>query len=240
MGNAVVAGDADFTTLVTDANQNVDTLAGRVNLEGYLSTHSDIVALMVLEHQMRMANLFTRLGWEARIDSPEGRAIAAQQSLVPLPSDNRVIAATRTKPEDVLALTARPLDDAVSEIVDYMLFVDEAPLAGRIEGTTGYASVFQRQGPRDAKGRSLRDLDLSTRLMRHPCSYMIYTPAFDRMPDAARSAVYKRLWDVLSGRVQSPIYKQKLPLADRQAIVEILRETKAGLPDYFQPKAVTP
>jgi hypothetical protein len=240
MGNAVVAGDADFTTLVTDANQNVETLAGRVNLDGYLSTHSDIVALMVLEHQMRMANLFTRLGWEARIDSPEGRAIAAQQSLVPLPSDNRVIAATRTKAEDVLALTARPLDDAVSEIVDYMLFVDEAPLAGRIEGTTGYASVFQRQGPRDAKGRSLRDLDLNTRLMRHPCSYMIYTPAFDRIPDAARNAIYKRLWDVLSGRDQSPIYKQKLPLADRQAIVEILRETKAGLPDYFQPKAVTP
>ena len=240
MGNAVVADEADFTTLVSDRNQNVESLAGRVDLDGYLSTHSDIVALMVLEHQVRMANLFTRIGWETRIDTPEARSLAASAQLTPLPSDERVIAATRTKSEAVAALTARPLQAAAAEVVDYLLFVDEAKLAAPVQGTSDFAAVFQRQGPRDRQGRSLRDLDLRSRLMRYPCSYMIYTPAFDRIPGAAREAIYQRLWEVLSGRDESDSYKRALPLADRRAIVEILRETKAGLPDYFQPAAVRP
>ncbi|MCC7418233.1 MAG: hypothetical protein IT176_13925 [Acidobacteria bacterium] len=233
MGNAVVADDADFTTLVQDGNQNVASLVGRVDLAGYLSPHSDIVALMVLEHQMRMVNLFTRMGWEARIATPEAKALAANAVLAPLPDDEGLIAATRTRTEDLAALTSRPVDEMAREVVDYMLFVDEAKLSGRIEGTSRFADVFQAGGPRDRKGRSLRQLDLATRLMRYPCSYMIYTPSFDRLPEAARDAVYRRLWEVLSGSESSAIYAQKLPLADRQAIVEILKDTKPGLPDYF-------
>jgi hypothetical protein len=240
MGNGVVADGADFTTLVTDKNQNIETLSGRVDLDGYLSPHSDIVALMVLEHQMRMTNLFTRIGWEARIGTPEARALAAKAQLTPLPSDERVIAATRTTPEAVAALTTRPLKEAAAEVVDYMLFVDEATLTAPVKGTTEFASVFQRQGPRDREGRSLRELDLRSRLMRYPCSYMIYAPAFDRIPAAARDAIYRRLWEVLSGSDKSGSYTRALTPDHRRAIVEILRETKAGLPDYFQPAAVLP
>ncbi len=63
---------------------------------------------------------------------------------------------------------------------------------------------------------------------------MIYSEAFDGMPDQAREAAYKRMWQILSGEEKSQKYS-KLSLADRQVIVEILRETKKGLPDYFQP-----
>jgi hypothetical protein len=63
---------------------------------------------------------------------------------------------------------------------------------------------------------------------------MIYTPAFDAMPKTARDAVYARMWEVLSGRETHQRYKVLAP-ADRRAIVEILRETKKGLPAYFKP-----
>jgi hypothetical protein len=105
-----------------------------------------------------------------------------------------------------------------------------------VKGGSGFAEAFTAKGPRDAQGRSLRDLDLRRRLFKYPCSYMIYTPAFDGLPAAAREAVYSRLWEVLSGREKQPRYKV-LSLQDRQAIVSILRETKRDLPSYFQPVA---
>ena len=70
-------------------------------------------------------------------------------------------------------------------------------------------------------------------MLRYPCSYMIYTDAFDGLPDAARSAIYRRMWTVLSGEDQNPRYA-RLTGDDRRAIIDILRETKAGLPSYFQ------
>jgi hypothetical protein len=82
----------------------------------------------------------------------------------------------------------------------------------------------------------LRQLDLETRLLRYPCSYMIYSQAFDSLPEQARSAIYHRMWEILSGTEKVKRYA-RLSLTDRQAIVEILRETKPGLPRYFQPVA---
>ena len=124
--------------------------------------------------------------------------------------------------------------DAAREVVDYMLFVDETPLSGKIEGTSGFTQMFPAEGPRDGRGRSLRQLDLERRLMRYPCSYMIYSPAFDALPAMATEAIYRRLWEVLSGADRRAPY-DRLSLADRRAIVEILRDTRKGLPDYFQP-----
>jgi hypothetical protein len=108
-----------------------------------------------------------------------------------------------------------------------MLFVDEAPLDG-IKGTSGFAERFSARGPRDSKGRSLRDFDLERRLFRYPCSYMIYSEAFDALPAAARNAVAARLLQVLTGKDASAKYTT-LSVVDRQAILEILRETKKNL-----------
>ena len=126
-----------------------------------------------------------------------------------------------------------PLGDTISELVDYMLFVDEAPLANRIQGTSGFAEKFSGEGPHDSKGRSLRQLDLEHRLMRYPCSYMIYSNAFDSLPAEAKEGVYSRMWQILSGKDKRSKYA-RLSLVDRQAIVDILIETKKGLPEYFQ------
>jgi hypothetical protein len=121
------------------------------------------------------------------------------------------------------------IEDAVRHFVDYLLFIDEAPLSDRIAGTSGYREKFTALGPRDGEGRSLREFDLEKRMMRYPCSYMIYTDAFDGMPERAKTAIYERMWTILSGQEKDARYA-RLSAADRQAIVEILRDTKKGLP----------
>lgn len=162
------------------------SVEGEFDLRGYPTPYSDIVALMLLEHQAHATNLITRAGWEYRVAAHDGGRARAMES-------------PRVR-------------EAVNMLADYFLFTDEAPLASPIHGSSGFAEAFQAVGPRDRRGRSLRDLDLDTRLMRYRCSYMIYSPGFDGLPAPLRSAIYQRLTDVLDG--------------SNPAIVEILQETK--------------
>jgi hypothetical protein len=113
---------------------------------------------------------------------------------------------------------------AVDELVDYLLFVEEAPLPHPIRGSSGFAEKFAASGPRDAKGRSLRDFDLTSRLMRYPLSYMIYSPGFAGLPDEVRSAVRARIDDVLSGKDANKKYAHLTPPV-RAAIRDILADT---------------
>ena len=205
LGNAIAADSTDLAAMVTPETVHVSSLQGRFDPDGYLSLHSDVVALVVLEHQAKMLNLMTRIGWESRIGSKE---------------------------------SGRSLESAAAELVDYLLFVDEAPLPGPVKGTSGFAEQFAAQGPRDRKGRSLRDLSLDERMLKYPCSYLIYSEPFDAMPAAAKAAVYARMWEILSGEERGARYERLTP-ADRQAIVEILRDTKKDLPAYFSDASTT-
>jgi hypothetical protein len=121
----------------------------------------------------------------------------------------------------------------VESLVTYMLFADEASMRGPVVGVSTFTQSFPLRGPRDRQGRSLRDFDLQRRLFKYPLSYMIYSEAFDALPEEVRERVYRRLYDVLTGRDQSDKFKRLSP-GDRRAVLEILRETKAGLPEYFQ------
>jgi hypothetical protein len=64
-----------------------------------------------------------------------------------------------------------------------MLFSDEARLEAPMRGTSTFASEFAATGPRDSAGRSLKDLDLNHRLFRYPCSFLIYSDAFNALPN---------------------------------------------------------
>jgi hypothetical protein len=68
---------------------------------------------------------------------------------------------------------------------------------------------------------------------------MIYSDAFNALPERAKDAIYVRMWEVLSGQDRSKRY-QILTRADRQAIVDILRDTKPDLPEYFRTQAIDP
>ena len=120
------------------------------------------------------------------------------------------------------------VEEAANDLADYLLFVDEAPIPGKVAGTSGFAAAFTARGPKDSKGRSLRDLRLEGRLMQYPLSYMIYTPMFDGLPDEARNRVEARLAAVLTGRDTQQKYAH-LTATVRAAIVDIVNETKPGL-----------
>jgi hypothetical protein len=217
MGNTMITMLQTSGPIVTNKPVTRESLKGRLDTAAYLSPYSDIVALMVFEHQMHMMNLLTRIGWEARY------AEYSEHVRGPMFSESP------TQAPSIPNLT-----DTARELVDYLLFVDEAALPTRVQGTSGFTERFSARGPSDRKGRSLRQFDLERRLMRYPCSYMIYSPAFDALPDAARMAIFQRMWQILSGRESKDARYARLSLADRQAVVEILRETKKDLPSYFQ------
>ena len=190
-----------------EGTQNVTSLAGRFNTSRYLAPTSDIVALMTLEHQTRMSNLMTRIGWDARIGLREGKG--------------QLDEAARTR-----------INTEIEEMVGYMLFADEEPLKQPVAGVSTFTKTFAERGPRDPQGRSLRDFDLQKRLFRYPLSYLIYSAAFDAMPGIVRERVYQRLYDILTGQDKSQKFAAIAP-ADRQAVLDIVRATKPKLPEYW-------
>ena len=194
----------------TEETQNVTSLAGRFDTTRYLVPTSDIVALMTLEHQTRMTNLMIRIGWDARIALHDHKL-----------RDEKTDAAAQAL-----------IDSEIGQMVTYMLFADEEPLTAPVKGVSTFTQTFPERGPRDHEGRSLRDFDLKTRLFRYPLSYMIYSPAFDGMPPMVRERVYRRLYDVLTGKDQSQVFANR-SAEERTAILEIVRETKQGLPAYW-------
>jgi hypothetical protein len=217
MGNAVARNRDKPDQLDTAGSQNLTDLIRRFDTGAYLTPHSDIVALMTLEHQTHMTNLITRVGFETRM------ALHMQQAL------NRELG----EPAGYMSDSTRSrIHAAADELVEYLLFTEEAQLTEPIRGTSRFAEVFAQQGPRDSHGRSLRDFDLRTRIFRYPCSYLIYSEAFDSLPAAARDRIYDRLHAVLSGRDTTAKFARLSP-EDRKAIFEILRDTKAGLPESW-------
>ncbi len=113
------------------------------------------------------------------------------------------------------------VDADIEGLVKYMLFADEAPLKEPVRGVSTFTKTFPQRGPRDRQGRSLRDFDLETRLFRYPLSYMIYSAAFDGLPESVRERIYRRLFDALSARDGG------------REVIGILRETKPHLPAYW-------
>ena len=208
MGNAVAPDLFHPFDLETKDTQNITSLAGKIDTKKYLAPTSDIVALMTLEHQTRMIYLITSVSrlFNAAL-APNGGGLSDKNAGV--------------------------LDAAVDEMVTYMLFADETPLLDPVKGVSPFSATFTERGSRDKQGRSLRDFDLKTRMFRYPLSYMIYSELFDNMPEAARQRVYQRIYDVLTGKDTSPKFA-RLAAEDRRAVLEILRETKANLPDYWK------
>jgi hypothetical protein len=180
---------------------NVTDLSELLDVSKYPKPQSDILALMVLEHQAHMHNYITRLNYETQI-------------MMSMYGHIRYL---------------RHQEDA---FLRYLLFTEEAPLTAPVCGNPQFVSDFTASARRDSKGRSLRDLDLQTRLFKYPCSFLIYSDSFDQIPSTMRDDLLQRLYDILTGKDKVPQFAG-LAANDRQAILEILRETKSNLPVYW-------
>jgi len=189
MGNAVASDPENPLDLDKTHSQNVTSLANRFDVSKYLADTSDIVALMTLEHQVGATN---RLG-----------ALSVQYE--------------RAQRFGSIEADEQKIDAEIRDLVDYLTFAEEAPLREPVHGVSSFTKTFAALGPKDRRGRSLREFDLNTRLFRYRLSYMIYSDLFDAMPASLRARVYARLHQVL---VDSD------PVA-----MEIVRETKSNLPE---------
>ena len=217
LGNQLFTDRDQLEKLDLNLGANITSLEKKVNLVGYLSPHSDIVALMVLEHQTQMHNLLTRLHYETKLALHHNEAM------------NEAL----QRPKDEISdSTKRRINNAVDEALKYLLFVEEAKLTAPIVGTSNFAAEFSKQGVKDKQGRSLRDFDLQQRMFRYPCSYLIYSETFDALPQPALELLYRKLWLVLTAQAQEKAFAG-LSSADRKAVLEILRATKKNLPAYF-------
>ncbi len=213
MGN-VLAQRRSPETLDREAGANATDLSQFVSVKPYLTPHSDLVALMVLEHQVQMHNFITQANFETRSA---------------LHHDDIMNDALERPVGFRSELTERRIHGVTEKLVRYLLFSKEYPLEAPVSGTSGFAEEFSDRGPRDSKGRSLRDLDLNTRLLKYPCSYLIYSASFTQLPQEAKCDVLKKLHAVLTVKNTSPEFEH-LSAEDRKAIYEILKETLQELP----------
>lgn len=215
MGNALAKSNLDPEDLDRESGANLRDLSELVDTRPYLSQHSDIVALMVLEHQTQMKNYLT-------LASYEGRSAAHYDGVMNEALD---------RPADYISdTTRRRIASAGEKLLKYLFFVDEFALRSTVRGTSAFADEFQSRGPFDKQGRSLRQLDMQTRMFKYPCSYLVYSPSFDALPDPVRRYVADRMLEILRGEDTSGDFAH-LTAVDRGAILEILRDTKPDLWD---------
>jgi hypothetical protein len=217
MGNLIVRGRRRPEDVDNTPNLNCTDLSKYFKTAPYLSPHSDIVALMVLEHQTEMHNLIARANFQARMALYDE---AELNKALGRPSDYRSESTTSR------------IKSAGEPLVKYLLFSGETKLTDPLKGSSTFAEEFAKRGPRTRDGRSLRDFDLRTRLFKYPCSYLIYSESFDALPSAVKDYVLRRVYDVLTDKETGDDFAH-LSAADRKAILEILRETKPDLPKYW-------
>jgi hypothetical protein len=232
MANAVLANPPPISVAAQQAAGGLDLkpLGQPFDPSAYLVPTSDGVAQLVLAHQTQMHNLITLTNYQTRL------------ALYGLDPKNVAPGAPAPAYEALPEATQRQISKPAEQLLRYLLFAGEAPLGGldsqKVIAFSDFAREFAARGVRDSKKRSLRDFDLHNRIFSYPCSYLIYSSAFDAIPEPAKGYIYHRLLQVLTGQDQSPDFAN-LTAEDRQAILSILLETKPGLPDEWQTYAHT-
>lgn len=217
LGNITYRTRPDEGLAADTTGLNATDIRDRFHTAGYLSPHSDLIALMVLAHQATAHTIITKASFDTR------QALSREVAL------NREL----KQPEGYRwPSTNTILDAAANALVDCFLFCDEAALAAPIEGTTAFAAEFAAGGKADPNGRSLRALDLEKRLFRHPCSFLVYSESFDSLPDELRERFWSRM-DAVLARDEGGEKFAHLSAGDRAAIREILAATKPGVPAHW-------
>jgi hypothetical protein len=188
-----------------------DELSGKFETSAYLKPTSDVVALLVVEHQMTMQNTLTHAGFAAR------RMIAYQHGLQKTFKEAQTDEPAYDSVKSVFASSAQ-------DVVDRLLFRNAAPLPAGVVGHEGFLKTFANGAPRNRAGHALKDLQLDGRLFAQRCSYLIYSESFRALPETLKVRVWERLDAALRSRDPKDRYAY-LPAEEKQRIREILIET---------------
>lgn len=215
-GNVTAKEEGENVTMNLEAGANVKSLEKFFDTSPYPRKTSDIVALMVLEHQTSTQNALTKANHASM------RAMFMQQSL------QRELG---EKVEKHPTGTARRIiDHCAEDVVDALLFKDEAVLPeGGIDGDPAFQLVFTKSAPQTKDGRSLKDFQLLNRLFKYRCSYMVYSLTFKNLMPQLKETVLTNLWNVLDGKDAEGRYAH-LTASERKNIQKILAETLDGAP----------
>jgi hypothetical protein len=215
MGNTIASYDraSDHMEFDPSPQQNISSLDDFFDTSLHLRPDSDVVALMVLEHQVGMHNILTEAAMTTR------RALQMQARVRELTGD--------PEPDDETPLEGtalRVVESQAQRVLRYLLFCDEQPLDGGIQGGEDFQRMFRAATPATADGLSLADFQLHQRLFKNRCSYMIYSTAFKYLPAELKSLIFKRLDLILAGADPSEDFVHLAP-SECERIRAILRET---------------
>ncbi|MFO0942479.1 MAG: hypothetical protein U0930_17210 [Pirellulales bacterium] len=188
---------------------NWSSLKDRFDTTRYLSPHSDLVSLMILEHQTSVQNTLTSACHAGRIAEAE---MLESNALFERPTDF------------VSDSFNHRFESAAKMVVQALLMKEAIEFSDEIVGTSNFANRFQSLGSNDSYTRSLRQLDLSRRLFRYSCSYLIYSGAFRSLPIPVLQRVYRRLNEVLSAKTTDDEFHH-ISLEERRDILDILKAT---------------
>lgn len=224
-GNVTAEENGESVKLNPLPGQNVTSLDKFFDTSPYPRKTSDIVALMVLEHQTSTQNILTKANHASL------RAMHMQKSLQKELGE--------TVSDEPTGTARRIIDHCAEDVVDALLFKDEAVLPeGGIEGMGAFQEVFEKNAPHTKDGRSLKDLQLLTRLFKYRCSYMIYGLTFQNLMPQLKTTVFERLTTALQGQAKDHRYDY-LGDKERRHILAILAETLPNAPaDWKQAVAV--
>ncbi len=216
MGNRVLRDASTPESILAAQHKNDVDLATLFDTTPYVTSHSDLVALLVHDHQTSLHNAIAAASYQVRL------ALYQQETL------NRLDG----RDSEYLGSSARRrIAQAGGRLLRELLLLEQAPLPVPMRGSTGFADEFVARGTKDRLGRSLRQLDLTTRLFKYPCSYLIYSDAFDALPTPLLDWIYTELLKVLTGETNARGVSASIPPAEREAVLAILVDTKIGLPD---------
>ncbi|GAB5560901.1 MAG: hypothetical protein SynsKO_25480 [Synoicihabitans sp.] len=219
-GNIFAIENSDETVqFPIQEGANVTDLSAFFDVERYPVSGSDIVALMVFEHQTAVQNAITKASLEAR------RMLHYQAEMQ----------ATFKEP-----VTTEPSFDSVKsvfnsvaeQLVDALLSKDEAPMPRGVMGAPEFVASYEKTERRTSAGHALRDLSLQGRLYKYRCSPLIYTEMFGAMPESLKAMVYQRLASALDPANTEGDYTY-LPSEERRAIRSILQETLPEIRPYL-------
>ena len=211
MGNQIAQGRGGDARLDREAGANLTNLDGFFSADRYLRGDSDIVSLMVLEHQVGMHNRLSIGALRVRKWTHYQRQL--RRELGEAPTDEPTGSALRV------------VQNEARKIVEHVFYSGEIPLPeGGIRGAGAFESEFRGNRREDARSRSLKDFALRTRLFTYRCSYMVYSRAFEDMPVSLKTEVFRRMLEVLDFEDRSKEFAH-LGEEERSAIREILMAT---------------